>query len=93
MQGIFLILYAGMPYYLLIVKIPNTFYKSRLSCTEIEVYANGNREFKLRVIRYASNARQRKILRYQLDQAIKSINELAVLKLKYIIILSTQKRK
>jgi hypothetical protein len=71
MQGIFLILYVGMPYNLLIVKIPNTFYKSRLSCTEIEVYANGNREFKLRVIRYTSNARQRKNFTVS-DQAIKS---------------------
>jgi predicted phage tail protein len=53
-------------------------------------YKDVNREFKLRVIRQTANARQRKILRYQ---AIKSINELAVLKLEYISILSTQERK
>jgi hypothetical protein len=39
---------------------------------------------------YTANGRQRKILRYQ---AIKRVNELAVSKLKYIIILSTQERK
>jgi hypothetical protein len=44
-------------------------------------YKDVNREFKLRVIRQTANARQRKILRYQ---AIKSINELAVLKLEYV---------
>ena len=52
----------------------------------VEVCKQVIREFKLSVIRQTANARQRKILWYQ---AIK-VNELAVLKLKYIIILSTR---
>ena len=43
----------------------------------------------LRVIRQTANARQRKMLRYQ---AIK-VNELAVLKLQCMTILSTQEKK
>ena len=47
------------------------------------------RELKLRVIRQTANGRQRKILRYQ----AKRVNELVVLKLQCMIILSTQERK